>query len=216
MKHQELLKKLIPELKADPAITAVMLMGSVAAETENEYSDLNLFILGTRNKHQSEMVDGILVESIYTTQETAQSKLDKSGTEVYHYLGSKILYDMDGKLIKLMRNAMNKYKKYKASEKDKAFLRQYLNRSREKMKAAIGREDSLQADYITTITTARIIEAVFAINDIPQPPTGKIFHELDKLKHIPEPGWFENLLNKNVVRRTETALLVLDWVLELI
>lgn len=216
MKHQELLKRIIPELRADQSITAVMLMGSVAAETENPYSDLNLFILGSKNKLQTEQMDGITVEYLYITQEAAQSKLDKSPSAVYYYFGSKIIYDLDGRLIKLMRSAMNKYKKYKANEKDKLELRQYLMSARSKINAAIYLKDFLRADYITATTTDKLIEAVFALNDIPLPPVSKMFHELPNLRHIPDPVWFENLYNNNTKRRTESIISAIDWALDLI
>ncbi len=216
MKHQELLKKIIPMLKADNSITAVMLMGSVAAETENQYSDLNLFILGGKNKLQSEIMDDIMVEYLYFTPEAAQSKLDKYGTEVYRYLGSKIIYDMDGRLIKLMRNAMNKYKKYKSADKEKLELRIWLYNARSKIKAAAELQDRLKVDYVTSATTDKIIESVFAINDVPLPPISRMFHELQNLKHIPEPDWFENLFNRNTSRRTEVSISAIEWALDLL
>lgn len=216
MKHQELLKKIIPELRGDNSITAVMLMGSVAAETENPNSDLNLFILGNKNKLQSEVIDGIMVDYLYVTQEAAQSKLDKSGTEVYHYMGSKIIYDLDGRLIKLMRSAINKYKKYKANEKDKLELRHWLYSAKSKLNASINQQESLMSEFITASATDKVIEAVFAINDIPLPPISRMFYELPNLRHIPEPDWFENLYNKNTGRRTETIFKTIDWALDLL
>ena len=216
MKHQELLKKIIPELRVDNSITAVMLMGSVAAETENENSDLNLFILGSKSKLQSDIVDNIMVEYLYVTPEVAQSKLDKTGTEVYHYLGSKIIYDLDGKLIKLMRSAMNKYKKYKANDKEKIELRHWLYSAKSKINSAISQQDVLKTDYITAAATEKIIEAVFAINDVPYPPISRMLYEVPNLRHIPDPEWFDNLFNKNTSRRTETIMSSIDWALDLL
>ena len=216
MKHQELLKKIIPELRVDNSITAVMLMGSVAAETENENSDLNLFILGSKSKLQSDIVDNIMVEYLYVTPEVAQSKLDKTGTEVYHYLGSKIIYDLDGKLIKLMRSAMNKYKKYKTNDKEKIELRHWLYSAKSKINSAISQQDVLKTDYITAAATEKIIEAVFAINDVPYPPISRMLYEVPNLRHIPDPEWFDNLFNKNTSRRTETIMSSIDWALDLL
>lgn len=216
MKHQELLKRIIPELRNDNSITAVMLMGSVATETENPNSDLNLFILSNKNKLHTEIMDDIMVEYQYVTHETAQSKLDRAGSEVYHYLGSKIIYDLDGRLIKLMRSAMNKYKKYKTSEKEKVELKLWLHSTRSKIKSAISQDEILKSDFITATTSIKIIEAVFAINDVPLPPVSRMFHELTNLRYIPEPDWFDNLFNKNTEKRTETVLEIIDWTLMLL
>jgi|GEM_PF-4780662 hypothetical protein len=216
MDHQEILKKIISELKTDTSISAVMLMGSVAAETENVYSILKLFILGDKNKLKSFITNNVMVECFYVTQETAQSSLDKSGTEVYRYLGSKIIYDMDGRLIKLVRSAMNKYKKYKASDKDKWELRHYLYGVKSRILTALSSQDELTADFFVTSAVQKITEAIFAINDVPFPPVDRILHEILNLKLIPDPNWFEELYNRNSDRRTETVLKIIDWTYDLL
>jgi predicted nucleotidyltransferase len=216
MKHQDILKNIIPELRADNSITAVMLMGSVAAGTEFPTSDLDLFLLGKKNKFQTELIDNIFVKYLYITQETAQSKLDKSGSEVYYFLGSKIIYDMDGTLIKLMRSAMNKYKNYKVNEKDKAEIRHWLYSTKIKIDAAITNNNDLKADFITTISSWKIIEAIFAINDIPLPPASRTEQEMPNLRQIPSDDWFEKLYGKDVNKRTESIINIIDWALVLL
>jgi predicted nucleotidyltransferase len=213
MMQEEILKKVIPELRADSSITAVMLMGSVAKGIQYPTSDLDLFILCNRNKFETEIIDGILVEYLYITQETAQSKLDKAGMEVYHYLGSKIIYDLDGRLIKLMRSAMNKYKNYKIGDKEKIELRHWLYSTRIKINAAIGKQEFLKADFITATISWKAIEAIFAVNNIPLPPTSSIITELSKLYKVPEVDWFIKLFQKDTNKRTDTMLSIIDWVL---
>lgn len=216
MDYQEVLKKIISELKTDTSISAVMLMGSIAAETENVHSVLKLFILGNKNKLKSFITNNVMVECFYVTQDIAQSSLDKNGTEVYRYLGSKIIYDMDGRLIKLIRSAMNKYKKYKASDKDKWELRHYLYMVKSRILSALSNQDELTVDFFSTTAPEKITEAIFIINDVPFPPTDRILHELPNLKFIPEPNWFENLYNRNSDIRTETVLKIIDWTIDLL
>lgn len=216
MNQQEILRNIIPGLRADSSITAVMLMGSVAKETQCPSSDLNLFILGDKNKFETDMINGIWVEYLYITHETAQSKLDKTGMEVYHYLGSKIIYDLDGRLIKLMRNAMNKYNSYKVGDRERAELKHNLYSAKIKINSAIINKDNLKADYITTTVSWKIIETVFAINNIPQPPTSGVMQEVTNLKQIPENGWFEKLFGKDTDKRTQTMLSIIDWALLLL
>lgn len=216
MKQQEILKQIVPQLRADTSITAVMLMGSVADGTEYPTSDLNLFLLGNKNNFNTDLIDDIYVEYLYITQETAQSRLDKNGMEVYHYLGSKIIYDLDGRLIKLMRSAMNKYKNYKASEKDKADLRHWLYSTKIRINTAITNQNVLKADFVTTTSSWKIVEAIFMINDIPLPPTSRVLHELSNLRQIPGNGWFNKLFGKDMEERTETMLYTIDWSLILL
>lgn len=216
MKHQEILKNIIPELRADNSITAVMLMGTVAAGIEYEASDLDLFLLGDKNRYQTDLIEDIFVKYLYITHETAQSKLDKSGTEVYNYLGSKILYDLDGRLIKLMRSAMNKYKNYKVNDKDKADLRHWLFNIKIKIDAAVNNKNELNVDFVTTTSSWKIVEVIFAINDIPLPPTNRVLQELPNLRQVPGNDWFTKLFGKDMDKRTETILYIIDWALILL
>jgi hypothetical protein len=66
-----------------------------------------------------ETIDGILVEYIYVTFEEALHLLNTESVEVYHYLGSKIMYDLDGRMLNLMMTALNKYKNFKTNPGDK-------------------------------------------------------------------------------------------------
>lgn len=216
MKHQEIIKNIIPELKADTTITGVMLMGSVALGTEYPTSDLNLYLLGNKNNIKTDLIDDIYVEYFYITQETAQSRLDKSGTEVYHYLGSKIIYDLDGRLIKLIQSAMSKYKNYKVNEKDKAELRHWLYSTRIKIDTAINNKNDLKADFITAVSSWKIIEAVFAINDVPLPPEGRVMQEIQNLQQVPGKEWFDKLFGQDIDRRTEAIIYIIDWAISLL
>jgi predicted nucleotidyltransferase len=216
MKQQEVLQKIITELRADSSITAVMLMGSAASGTQTETSDLDLFILGNRNKYHTEIVDDILVEYLYYKFDTAQSKLDKHDMEVYHYLGSKILYDLDGKLMKLIRTALNKYHNYKTSEKEIADLKHSLSSYNFELNAAIKDNNILKADFITATMSWKAVETVFAANSIPLPPTSRMLQELPNLKITPEQDWFIKLFGKDTKLRTQTMLNIINWALSML
>lgn len=216
MKQQEVLKKVIPELRADTSVTAVMLMGSVAQGTQYPTSDLDLFILGHRNRFQTEIIDDIMVEYLYITPETAQSRLDKTGMEVYHYLGSKIVYDLNGRLLRLIQTAMNKYKNYRVSEKEKEEIRHWFYSAKVKINAAIDSQEFLKVDFITATTSWKAVEAVFAVNDIPLPPASRVLQELPNLKQVPEDDWFAGLFSKDTDKRIETLLTVIDWTLQIL
>jgi predicted nucleotidyltransferase len=203
-------------MRADSSITAVMLMGSVATGTETEGSDLDLFILGNKNKFSTDIVDDILVEYLYCTFETAQMKLEKIDMEVYHYLGSKIIYDLDGRLLKLIRAAMNKYQSHKASERELSELSHWLYSTKLKLTAAINTNNIMKSDFLTATSSWKLIEAVFAINNIPLPPAGRVLQELSKLNKTPEQDWFLKLFGKDTTLRTETMINIIDWGLPLL
>ncbi len=216
MRHQEILKNIIPELRADTSVTAVMLMGSVATNTEYPTSDLDLYLLGNKNKLQTDLIGDILVEYFYITHETAQSRLERAGSEVYYYLGSKIIYDLDGKLIKLMRSAINKYKNYRISEKDKADIRHWLYSTKIKIDTAVNNKDEIKTDFVTTTSSWKIVEAVFAINDVPLPPVSRVMQELPNLRQVPGNDWFAKLFGNDISKRTEAIIYIIDWALMLL
>lgn len=216
MKQQEILEKIIPQLRKDTGVTAVMLTGSVAAGTEYASSDLNLFLLGNKNKINTELVEDILVEFNYITKEAAQIKLDECSMEVYRYLGSKIIYDLDGSLIKLMRIAISSYENYRVSERSKAELRHWLYSTKIKIEAAIQDNNDLKADFVTAISSSRIVEAVFAVNDIPMPPVSRVLQELSSLHQIPGYDWFHKLFGKDTIERAKTIMYTIDWIMMLL
>lgn len=211
MMQQDILKRIIPELRADTSITGVMLMGSVAKGTQNPSSDLDLFLLGNKNKFETDIIDNIMVEYLYLTHETAQSRLDKTGMEVYHYIGSKIIYDLDGRLIKLMRHAMNKYRSYQYSEKEKTDLRHWLYSTKIKINASMGKQEALKTDFLIATTSWKIVEAVFTVNNIPLPPAASVIPELSNLRRIPEEEWFAKLFGNDINERTQIVLSIIDW-----
>jgi predicted nucleotidyltransferase len=213
MKQREVLIKTVPKLRSDSANTGVLLIGSVATEKEQPSSDLDLLILGDKNWKDTEFVDGILIEYFYVTYDEAVARLNSSGREVYNYLESKIMFDLDGRLVKLMQMADKKYRGYQSTEKEKMELINLLHDIKVKLSASFHDNDQLKADFLTAAYSWRLIEAVYAVNDKPVPPPCSLIRELPKLKLTPGQKWFSRLYSGDTRERTLTLIDGIDWVL---
>lgn len=213
MKQQlDILDKIVQELKADTTVSGVMVMGSVADGTANEFSDLDIMILCNRDKFEAKFIDGILVEYIYMQYETALYKLNNINMEVYRYIYSKVIYD-SGKLEELMTLALNRYNSYRISAEIKKELYYWLISLRIKLKSAIDKQDALRLNYLTSAGSLKLIEAIWAANNKPLPPSGSLIKFLGELTLIPDELWFEKLFSGKDSDRTDHMLGNIDWVL---
>jgi predicted nucleotidyltransferase len=216
MKQIDILNLLIPKFKANSSISSVLLMGSVAVRAALPTSDLDLLILGEECRFQTEMIDGIMVEYHYITFDEALQNLNNNSMDLYHYIGSKIMYDLDGRMLNLMRTALIKYTNYKTDKKDKKELYHWLISTRIKLNTSVQSNDYLKVNFITAVSSWKVLEAVFAVNDKPVPPAGRVIRELPNLKTIPEEHWFEGLFHEDTNQRTKSMLSVIGWVLPLL
>lgn len=216
MKQKEVLNSIVTGLKSNRTITAILLMGSVAHGTALPTSDLDLMILGNESKFQVEMIDGVLVEFLYLTYDEAMQKLKADDMDMYHYLGSKIMYDIDGHMIYLMRMALEKYNNYKTAPQVKNALRHWLTSTKIKLTGAIENSDIVTVDYITATNSWKIMEAVWAVNNKPMPPSGRVMLDLKELALLPDKNWFSNLFSTDTKKRTDELIFLIDWVLPLL
>jgi hypothetical protein len=143
-------------------------------------------------------------------------RLNTENTEVYRYLGSKIVYDLDGRMLNLMMTALNKYKNFKTNPDDKEEIRNWLHSTGIKLKAALHNNDMLKTIFITSTASWKIIEAVWAVNDKPVPPMSRVMPELANLNRVPEPKWFEGLFCELTELRAKNMLSIIGWVLPLL
>ena len=213
MKQKELFDSLCPGLTADERVTGIMLMGSVARGIAAPNSDLDILVLGEDEKFITETIDGILVEYIYITPERARQKLMDSEIEVYHYLGSCIVYDKTGELEKLMSAAVCKYNHFAAAPKHKTQLFHWLLSVKIKLLSALAAEDAMQTNFITATNSWKIIEALWAVNDKPVPPSGSVRRFMGDITNVPVEDWFARLFTGDDNARVNYMLQMINWLL---
>ena len=174
MRHHDVFRKIQETLMADINVLGIMLMGSVASGSALPESDLDIMILNDKDYFITDIVDGIFVEYIFTTYETRLNKLLNNDMEVYHFLGSNIVYDVDNKLSTLMSVAKDKKNSFKTSQETKKHISHWLTSVKTKLLSAINSSDTLKQNFIVSTNSWKIIEAIWAINDTPVPPSGSV------------------------------------------
>ena len=213
MKQLELFDSLYPNLIKNKAVTGVLLMGSVARDDAAPNSDLDILILGEEEKFAAKTIDGILVEYIYTTPQHALQKLTDNDMELYHYLGSRIAYDQDGELKKLMAFAVSKYNNFVVAQKTKAQISHWLLSTKTKLLSTIDARDTIKINFLTATNSWKVIEALWAVNNKPVPPSGSVLRFISDITIVPFDDWFERLFAGDGAAKATAMLQIIGWVL---
>ena len=214
MKQLEIFYKIQERLLTDADVSGVLLMGSVAQGTALPESDLDIMILCGKNEFRTSFVDGVPVEYIFTTHDFRLRKLHDNDMEVYHFLNSKITYDASGKLDELMKLALEKYNNFKTKPETKAQISHWLSSARLKLIAAINSKNMAERNFITATNSWKIIEAVWAVNDKPVPPSGSVTRFKNTLSLLPSSDWFERLFSGGDALKSTAMLEMIEWALD--
>jgi predicted nucleotidyltransferase len=216
--YDALLQEIVDEAHRQDDILGILLTGSVARGDALPGSDLDLrFILSPEysREFQSQFHQGILVEKGYTDLAQAQLKLETNPMEVYAYLDGRILYDPVAILAQLRTQAQTYFETYQVPEKEQHAIAYWLMTARLKMETALAADDRLKAAFITTTTSWKILEGLWAINDRPVPPSGAVWFHLKDLSV--KPPQMEELLTSlfcaETQQRIQIALDLISWVL---
>jgi predicted nucleotidyltransferase len=211
LKQYDIFKRELSLLKKDPSVTGALLIGSVAAGTAGDNSDLDILVLSDKDEFLTKSVDGILVEITYLTYETAVKKLEANPMDLYHYLGATIEYDT-GRLAEILNLAFQKYHAYQTSDRTKTELQNWLCSTKIKLTAAISENDDIMARYIVYTNSWKVLEGMWAVNNKPMPPSSWAYRHYTELRITPYSNWFECLFSDNINHGT-VMLQIIDWLL---
>jgi hypothetical protein len=105
-KHVQILEELLEEAKSDPNTLGYMVFGSVASETHNEKSDLDVITILRSCKPSSGInkmvVDGLVVDSLFMTHEVLTQSVN-TVPYLLHTLGNaKLLFDRESTIKPLL------------------------------------------------------------------------------------------------------------------
>ena len=212
-KQLEIFHNLILEFKKDTFIDAVLLNGSVAYGTASDLSDLDIIVLGKRNDFVSQLIDGVLVEVHYTSFDKAIGKLKTNPMEIYKYLDAKIEYD-NGKAQEIIIYAENILEHYCVSKKEQTDICYWLKSTKLKLESAFSKQDVLLISYLIATNTWKVLEGIWAVNEMPIQPSSSLYRIDSKLKLIPCHEWFEKILIGSVENRGNTMIEIIDWILK--
>ncbi len=209
----KIFSKIQEQLKKEKFVSGIMLMGSVAQNNASAESDLDIMVLSNENSFKTEICDGVLVEYIFTTFDTRLQKLINNEMEVYHFINNKIIYDKDNQLHYLMEIAIEKYNNFTTEKEIKAQIYHWLFSTKIKLLSAIKSSNILKQNYIVSTNSWKIIEAIYAINDKPVPPSSAVIRLCDKLENIPYKNWFETLFIGNDNSKVNAMINIIEWIL---
>jgi predicted nucleotidyltransferase len=219
--HRRLLKEALIEVRRDPEVIGLMLMGSVARGDAFPTSDLDLFLLlsdDVRRDFHVDLREGILVERKYADTRLAKGKLETRPMEVYAYLDSRLLYDPKGRFQELAECARRRFEVYRTPAEEKRYLAHCLRSARVKLRAATDAGDEFRAAYVVGMTTWFALEAVWAVNDRPLPPGGALLAQFAGLPMLPLDfhTWLRRFFAGPAATRVQAMAEIIDWLLPLL
>jgi len=201
----------IENLRRMPGVRGAALIGSWAGGCATEGSDVDLLVLCNESRFEASRQQGVLIETIFTTYDHALEKLAQNPMEPYRWLGTKVLFD-DGGLAELIREAQKAYKNYTTPEGEKRRLAHWL-RSLE-LKLSSAENDALKLRYLIATNAWTLLEATWAVNNRPMPPTATAYRLYLHLEITPFPHWFEELFHEDHAHRMEATRQIIAWALE--
>lgn len=215
--HRCLLQAVLDRALRDDEVIGVLLTGSVARGDAYPGSDLDVFMLlrdGCSRPFQSEVRQGIIVECGYADVDRARAKIERNPMRVYAYLDGRILYDPEGWLDQLVDLARACLEGYEMSGEQRCGIAYWLESARHKMIAAQEAGDRLQAAYVASTTSWKILEGLWAVNDMPVPSSGAVRAHIRDLPRRPpalEDLW-RRLFAGDASNRVQAAITIIEWV----
>ena len=216
MKQHDIITSELARLQAGPDVLGVMLIGSFAGGYATEHSDVDLYVLCGHDAFEADWVDGILVERTIATPETARKAIAEAAMEPYRWQGAKILHDPQGLLAGLAEEARQAYAAYTPPERLKWRIGHWLLSLELKLSAAVESGDALKTAYLAATNAWMLLEAVWAVNGRPMPPTGTAYQTYQALERIPCADWFPGMFEGTLEQRTAHMKNIIKWALPIL
>jgi len=162
----------------------------------------------------SEWREGVHVERAYSDESKARQDLQTAPMNVYTYLDGRILHDPGGCLVRLSREAQERFEGYRCPERERARLAYWLASAQEKLNGALVAGDMLKAAYVASTTTWPIMEGLWAASDRPTPPNSSVRPHLGDLRAGPPDvsTRYETLFLGDAQERVQTAIEIISWI----
>lgn len=217
MKHEGIINRLLEDLRRQPDVMGVFLIGSLSRNIVRKRSDIDLMIMVRKRRkflRDYRTIDGIWVEQFFITYENLRDLIDnRELATFYQFLEGKILYDPEGKLRDLKNKASASFKKYRPSRTD---IRAKLQLNIDDILDEHDTGDLLSAIYNIYDDQYIPFEALFMLNGRMLPRFRDMIRESLRLKLRP-PNYEETLneifLSPQPERRIDAYLRFSNWTL---
>lgn len=214
--YSRVLEGLFEDARRDPSVSGLLLTGSVARQDALPGTDIDVryFVRSERSpSFVREFRDGLLVEQAFTDEGSALATLSEQPMNVYAYRDGRILYDVDGTLPRLRAEADRILRDYRAPEQVKIDLAEDLRHVEEKARVGFEAGDLLRAVYCLSTSSWRLIEGLWAANDLPVPPNSSVRPHLRDLQGpTGVRSIFEQFFLGDPQARAEAGLFLVSWV----
>ncbi|MGW5362549.1 hypothetical protein [Actinopolymorpha pittospori] len=214
--YDALLRDLVDEAGHDEDLVGLLLTGSLARGDALPGTDLDLrYILtdGQSRPFSSESRDGVLLEQGYSDAAAEAAKIDAQPMNVYAHLDGRILYDPQGVLARLRRQAQKRFDTYQVSEQERSTTDFLLQCCQDKIKVALAGGDLLKAAFVTGTASWRLMEGLWAANNRPLPPNSSVRPHLKDLAGPPDvEALYARLFLAETPERVQVTLELIDWI----
>lgn len=204
----------IDKLKVDQNIVGVILFGSYAREDSRSDSDIDLIVLLKTGESSKKVIqqDGKTFEIIHTTVKGALDywKGDLDGC-FYLWTDAKILFDKDGSIAKLKKDAVELIKEGKKKITDWDFAHKQFD-AEDQLRAIkeLANNDLPAAKLALNRVMVKLVEYFFDIRQIWTPPTKM---QLQKIRVVdPEVGKLLDGFYSQEVKFKESLSLAFDLI----
>ncbi len=215
--RDRLLASVLAETRADGEVLGVMLQGSTARGDALPGSDVDLFVLlrtGCGRPFAAEERGGLWLERHFADADGARARLRASPGLAYSFDEGRILHDPAGEMADLAAFARDLLRGYRTPPAEMEATVYWLRSARRKIAAARDADDRVRAGFVAATTSWKVLEGIWAMNDLPIPPSGALPARLADLAIAP-PGWpslFAAMFTGDDRTRIDAALRAIDWV----
>ncbi|MBC8141857.1 MAG: nucleotidyltransferase domain-containing protein [Armatimonadetes bacterium] len=216
--HDRLTENILRETASDRNIVGVMIQGSVARGDAYPLSDLDLFFLladGASHRFDTRTESSIVIECHALDFASTVTKLTANPMLAWGFVDGRILRDEANQLPRLVQIARYLLDNYETPRREWDGLFYWLRSAEIKISAAVDGGDLLKASFVSTTTMWKVLEAVWAVNRLPIPPSGAVLAHRHELRQVPE-NWqslFDALFLGDMVERVEAMRTIIVWLL---
>lgn len=213
----QLISRLVENLKQDPKVWGVLLVGSHARGDALPGADIDLWILlreVLERRFRGEQIEGHWVEFRFNNLNQARMKMQQDPTELYSHLDGKILFDPDFQLKQLAEHAQEGFAGYHLPDSERKELVYHLATAQRKLQSALNHEDSIRMGYLASTHCWKILEGLWAANHKPMPPSASVGKHLGTLElPLTSSDLATSLFDAPAQIRAKTALDLVSWIL---
>lgn len=216
--YDVVLEQVVERIRKQSDVVGVMLQGSVARGDHYHGSDLDLLVIvadGHGNGFEADHVGSIFVERHFMEAASLTQKLVRRPDLAYGVVDGRILHDPEGVIADAVEYARSILADHVTPAQELEDIRYWLYTVRIKIVAASGAGDELKMAFLVSTNAWKILEGIWAVNNLPMPPSGAVFAHLRKLPVVPE-GFADKvsiLFLGTPAQRIASSLALIDWFL---